>query len=112
LLAGHHAYFEKNRFPALLTNLKSFTVILIMRDKYKKAEALLRLNRVKLDMKGSDKIYFTVKGDHETYSVIIHTKNSRCTCTCRYWSVTQRKCSHILACLLYLKKLERVLKTR
>jgi len=77
------------------------------RERMKKAERLLKFGRVKLDMKSGSRFYFTVKGEHEIHDVIIDLANKRSSCTCMFWTMKQEKCSHILACELYLKKMRK-----
>jgi len=55
----------------------------------KKALKLLLEDRVKR----MEKNWYEVKGDHSTYQVSL----SRMSCTCQYFSLHQRPCSHILA---------------
>jgi len=77
----------------------------------RKGEMLLRFGRVKLDMKRGSRWYFTVKGKHEEYSVIIDERKYYESCTCKYWTVRQRRCSHIWAALLYIKQIKSLLRS-
>ena len=66
-----------------------------------KAERLLREGRVILDHKNGTKWFFTVKGYHDTYSVIINEHSM--SCTCKYEAYYPNGiCSHKLAALLYI----------
>jgi len=72
----------------------------------KKASKLFREGRVRLDFESEKRIYFTVYS-REVHSVIYDKEKNEFKCDCKYFSVKQRECSHIKACKLLLKDLER-----
>jgi ethanolamine utilization cobalamin adenosyltransferase len=72
----------------------------------KKARKLFREKRVRLDFESEKRIYFTVYS-REVHSVIFDKGKNEFKCDCKYFSVKQKECSHIKACKLLLKDLER-----
>jgi len=72
----------------------------------KKARKLFREGRVRLDFESEKRIYFTVYS-REVHSVIFDKEKNEFKCDCKYFSVKQRECSHIKACKLLLKDLEK-----
>jgi hypothetical protein len=72
----------------------------------KKARKLFREGRVRLDFESEKRIYFTVYS-RDVHSVIFDKEKNEFKCDCKYFSVKQRECSHIKACKLLLKDLEK-----
>jgi hypothetical protein len=72
----------------------------------KKARKLFREGRVRLDFESEKRIYFTVYS-REVHSVIFDKEKNEFKCDCKYFSVKQIECSHIKACKLLLKDLEK-----
>jgi predicted nucleic acid-binding OB-fold protein len=72
----------------------------------KKARKLFREERVRLDFESEKRIYFTVYS-RDVHSVIFDKEKNEFKCDCKYFSVKQRECSHIKACKLLLKDLEK-----
>jgi hypothetical protein len=72
----------------------------------KKARKLFREGRVRLDFESEKRIYFTVYS-RDVHSVIYDKEKNEFKCDCKYFSVKQRECSHIKACKLLLKDLEK-----
>jgi predicted nucleic acid-binding OB-fold protein len=72
----------------------------------KKARKLFIEGRVRLDFESEKRIYFTVYS-REVHSVIYDKEKNEFKCDCKYFSVKQRECSHIKACKLLLKDLEK-----
>ena len=64
---------------------------------------LFREGRVKKDMDADRRIYFTVRGETETHSVIFDKVRNEWSCDCKYNSMKGRECSHIYACKLFEK---------
>lgn len=62
-----------------------------------KAEILVRDGKVKKDLDTEKRVYFEVNGDSENHSVIFDKKTGEFFCDCRYFTLNQRECSHILA---------------
>jgi len=71
-----------------------------------KARRLLKFGKVKLDFESTKRIYFTVYS-REVHSVILDKLKNEFRCDCKYFSVKQKECSHIIACKLLLKYLEK-----
>jgi hypothetical protein len=72
----------------------------------KKARKLFREGRVRLDFESEKRIYFTVYS-RDVHSVIFDKEKNDFKCDCKYFSVKQKECSHIKACKLLLKDLEK-----
>jgi hypothetical protein len=72
----------------------------------KKAKKIFREGRVRLDFKSEKRIYFTVYS-REIHSVIFDKEKNEFKCDCKYFSVKQKECSHIKACKLLLKDLQK-----
>ncbi len=75
------------------------------REKEKKAYLLFRQKRVGIDFETEKRIHFKVKGQTEEYSVIFDKERKEFTCDCKFFSLKQKFCSHILACKMLLEKL-------
>jgi hypothetical protein len=78
-----------------------------MQKTREKAFKLLRERRVKKDLETDLRIHFSVKGETEMHGVIFDKIKNAWSCDCRYFSLHQKECSHILSCILLLKKLEK-----
>ncbi len=63
-----------------------------------KAAALVRDGRVSLRSTGPERVHLDVKD----YSVVYHRRKRRWSCTCRYNTLTQGECYHIIAARLFL----------
>lgn len=70
---------------------------------YEKGKKLLREGRVTKEVETSSRIHFTVASS-EPHSVIFDKEANRWSCDCQFFTLRQRVCSHILACMLYLEK--------
>ena len=71
-----------------------------MEEIRKKAFKLLRENRVRKDFETELRIHFSVKGETEEHDVIYDKIKKQWSCDCKYFSLHQKECSHILACKL------------
>lgn len=63
-----------------------------------KARKLIDENKVRKDMETDKRVYFTVRGDTDDHSVIFDVAKNNWTCDCRFSALTNRECSHIMAC--------------
>jgi hypothetical protein len=79
---------------------------MVLKELEKKARKLFREGRVRLDFESEKRIYFTVYS-RDVHSVIFDKEKNEFKCDCKYFSVKQRECSHIKACKLLLKDLEK-----
>ena len=77
------------------------------REIERKGFFLFKSGRVKKDFETEKRIYFTVKGETETHSVIFDKIQKKFFCDCKWFSLKENECSHIYAAKLFLKKLER-----
>jgi hypothetical protein len=73
-------------------------LIIFTQEQLLKARKLLKRKDIKLNFLINQKAYFLVKN----YQVIIDLKNKKCSCTCNYFVLKKKICSHVLASLLYL----------
>lgn len=72
----------------------------------KKAKRLLDEERVILTLKSPDIVAFKVIGDTDTHTVLY--RDGKWMCDCEFNSLyPMYPCSHILACQMYLEKMER-----
>ena len=71
-----------------------------MTDKENKARQLLENKRVKKTVETDKRTHFNVIGDTETHAVIFDKTQKKFSCDCRYFSLRQEECSHIIACRL------------
>ena len=76
----------------------------ISKEITEKGVKLLNDGKVKKDLETGKRIHFKVKGETEIHSVIFDKVKNEFECDCRYWSLRQKTCSHIIACELFLKK--------
>lgn len=63
-----------------------------------KAAALVRDGRVSLHSTGPERVHLDVK----EYQVVYHRRERRWSCTCRYNTLTQSECYHIVAARIFL----------
>jgi len=63
-----------------------------------KALKLLKENKIKKELETEKHVHFKVQGKSDVYSVIFDKEKNKWECECRYWSLTQKDCSHIIAC--------------
>ena len=68
-----------------------------------KAEMLVRDKKVKKDLETDRRIHFSVQGTDEIHSVIYDKEKDEFTCDCKYSSLYNRPCSHVLASKFLLK---------
>lgn len=66
----------------------------------KKGQRLYEKGRVKKELETQRRTHFTVHGDTEKHSVIFDKERKGWVCDCRYFSLKQKECSHILAAKL------------
>jgi len=77
-----------------------------LKEVERKARKLFREGRVRLDFESEKRVYFTVYS-RDVHSVIYDKERGEFKCDCKYFSVKQRECSHIIACKLSVKDLEK-----
>jgi len=77
-----------------------------LREIERKARKIFREKRVRIDFESEKRIYFTIYS-REIHSVIFDKKKNEFKCDCKYFSVKQKECSHIKACKLLLKDLQK-----
>ena len=68
-----------------------------------KAEKLFQEGKVKKEVETAKRIHFSVVGTEETHSVIYDKGKNKWTCDCKYSSLYQRSCSHIIASKILLE---------
>ncbi len=65
-----------------------------------KGEILLRDGKVKKVLGTERRIYFEVNGESDVHSVIFDKGKNKWKCDCRYFTLNQKECSHIVAASL------------
>ncbi|MBI2084598.1 MAG: hypothetical protein HYT70_03230 [Candidatus Aenigmarchaeota archaeon] len=70
-----------------------------------KANLLVERGKVRKDVETDKRIHFTVEGESETHSVIFEKGKGEWKCDCKFSSLHQKRCSHILACISKKTKL-------
>lgn len=63
----------------------------------RKAKIFLRKERVKKVLETENRKYYEVLGQTEKHSVIYDKIKKKFFCDCKYWSLKQKDCSHIIA---------------
>lgn len=74
------------------------------REVYKKAFRIYKSGGVKVDFENEKRIYFIVRGETENHSVIYDKINGKFICDCKWFSIKNEECSHIVAVKLFLKE--------
>ena len=69
-----------------------------------KSRKLLKNGKVRKDMDSEKRLFFTVDGESESYSVIFDRDKGIWSCECKYSSMKNKECSHIHACKLFIKQ--------
>lgn len=72
----------------------------ISKEVKKKAQLLLKEGRVKKELETDKRIHFKVLGETEEHSVIYDKEKGDWNCDCKFFSLKQKECSHILAAKL------------
>jgi len=67
-----------------------------------KAENLIKEGRVKKELETGKRIHFLVEGTDERHSVIFDKETENFTCDCKFGTLREKTCSHILASKIYL----------
>jgi len=69
-----------------------------------KAEKLVQEGKVKKEVESDKRTHFTVQGTTEKHSVIFDKEKGNWSCDCKYSSLYQKSCSHIVACQKIMTK--------
>ncbi len=75
----------------------------VSKDIKEKAMLLLEQKKVKKEIETNKRIHFKVQGETEVHSVIFDKGRNYWECDCKFWSLKQKECSHIIACKLMNK---------
>ncbi len=70
----------------------------------KKGLNLFSAGKVKKDFETDRRTHFSVQGETEKHSVIFDKEKNNWSCDCRYFALTQKMCSHIVAAELLTKE--------
>lgn len=62
-----------------------------------KAEKLIKEKKVKKELETRQRVHFSVDGTDEKHSVIFDKETQNFSCDCKWSSLKNRECSHILA---------------
>ncbi|MGC8812435.1 MAG: hypothetical protein ACP5O8_02500 [Candidatus Aenigmatarchaeota archaeon] len=76
----------------------------VSREVRKKGYLLFRKNKVKKELETEKRIHFKVEGETDIHSVIFDKTNKNFVCDCPFFTLHEKKCSHIIACELFLKE--------
>ena len=74
------------------------------REIYKKGFRIYRSGKVKIDFENEKRVYLKVRGETETHSVIYDKISKKFICDCKWFSMKNQECSHIVAAKLFLKE--------
>jgi len=74
------------------------------REIYKKGFRIYRLGNVSIDFENEKRIYLKVRGESEVHSVIYDKITKKFICDCKWFSMKNQECSHIIAAKLFLKE--------
>lgn len=66
----------------------------------RKGKNLAESGKVSKDLDTERRIYFTVEGETQKHSVIFEKEKKEFKCDCKFNSLHNRKCSHVLACMI------------
>lgn len=66
----------------------------------RKGKDLAESGKVSKDLDTERRIYFTVEGETQKHSVIFEKEKKEFKCDCKFNSLHNRKCSHVLACMI------------
>ncbi len=75
-----------------------------MNSLVKKARKLLSEGKVNRILETERRIHFKVIGQTETHSVIFDKEKNSWSCDCKFSTLSEKNCSHIIAAKLFLKK--------
>jgi uncharacterized Zn finger protein len=70
----------------------------------KKGQLLFEQGRTRKELETDKRIHFRVKGETETHLVIFDKEKNEYSCDCRYFALTQKTCSHIVASDMFKTK--------
>ena len=69
------------------------------REIIQKGKILFEMDKVKKEIDTEKRVYFTVEGKSESHSVIFDKGKKEFKCDCKFNSLHQKRCSHIVACM-------------
>jgi len=69
-----------------------------------KARSIFKEGKVKRKLETDKRIHFEVQGETENHSVIYDKEKDEWNCDCKYFSLKEKECSHILASKLKLRQ--------
>jgi len=70
-------------------------------DIEKKAVNLIKEGKVKKEMETDKRVHYVVEGTDEKHSVIFDKKTQKFSCDCKWSSLKDKECSHMIACRLF-----------
>ncbi|MDI6798907.1 MAG: hypothetical protein QMD12_02850 [Candidatus Aenigmarchaeota archaeon] len=76
----------------------------ISREVRKKGYLLFREGKVKKELETDKRVHFKVFGETDTYSVIFDKERNEFSCDCRFSTLKQKICSHVIASEILLKE--------
>jgi len=69
---------------------------------YRKAKKILDINSISIKANTGNAVYFDVKVGDKVYDVYYLTRLNKWSCTCRWFSLKIKDCSHIISCKMFL----------
>jgi hypothetical protein len=76
---------------------------MVSQETEEKGLKLFKEGRVVKELETSKRTHFKVVGDTDVYFVIFDKEKNEFSCDCKFFSLHQEKCSHIIAAELALK---------
>lgn len=70
----------------------------------KKSYLLFKEGKVKKELETEKRIHFKVEGETDIHSVIFDKEKNSWLCDCKYFSLKEKECSHIISAQLLLQK--------
>ena len=72
-----------------------------------KARFFVHNKRVKIEYECNTKIYFTITYKRKQEELFYRKQSGKFGCTCKYFSLHMKACSHITACKMFLEQRRR-----
>lgn len=75
----------------------------VSKEVLEKGSMLFKTGRARKELETDRRVHFFVQGETEKHSVIYDKEKNEWNCDCRFFSLRQKTCSHIVASRLLLK---------
>lgn len=77
---------------------------MVSQETRRKGTKLFEEGMVKEDLETDKRIHFRVIGESDVHFVIFDKEKNQFSCDCAFFTLHQKKCSHIIAAELYLRQ--------